>query len=364
MCVLYSPDKKERVNMNKKISNNVLNVLTLLKLKGIGKTWIIENYTDNLSDKDIIVKVNNFRKENYIFEEEFILSKEKTRQELENISDSVDGFVAFGDKKFPIMKKNNTSLFENNNTFISGNRNLSDKGANYPVFLAYKGDLNLLDKKHMNIAVIGLTTPSDSIKTIEKKIVKEFVNSGAVIVSGLATGCDTIAHKEALNSNGVTIAILPSTIKNIYPKENLELSQNIVLNGGLLISEYYLEVNNFKEQVSRFIERDRLQALFSDMVILTASYSEEDTKKNKKYDSGSRHAMENAKKYSIKRAVIYDENISKNAEFNLNNKMIKENGDNIDFINKTNKDFKVITKNNLKNIISSFKNYKYKQLNY
>lgn len=73
--------------------------------------------------------------------------------------------------------------------------------------------------------------------------------------------------------------------------------------------------------------------------------------------------MKNAKKYSIKRAVIYDENISKSAEFNLNNEMIKEYGSDIDLINKTNRDFKVITKNNLKNIISSFKNYKYRQLN-
>ncbi|HEB9342981.1 TPA: DNA-processing protein DprA [Campylobacter coli] len=352
--------------MNKKISNNVLNVLALLRLRGIGKAWIIKNYSDNLSEKDIVVKVNEFKKGNKISEEDFILYKDQIQQELENISDSVDGFVAFGDKNFPIIKKNNTSLFENDNVFISGNRNLSDEGANYPVFLAYKGDLDLLDKKHMNIAVIGLTTPNDSIKTIERKIVKEFVNNGAVIVSGLAIGCDTIAHKEALNNDGVTIAILPSTIKNIYPKENLELAENIVLNGGLLISEYYSEIqtsNHFKEQISRLVERDRLQALFSDMVILTASYSQEDTQKNKKYDSGSRHAMENAKKYSIKRAVIYDENISKSAEFNLNNEMIKEYGSDIDLINKTNRDFKVITKNNLKNIISSFKNYKYRQLN-
>ncbi|MBR8464292.1 DNA-processing protein DprA [Campylobacter sp. faydin G-24] len=112
-------------------------------------------------------------------------------------------------------------------------------------------------------------------------------------------------------------------LKNIIPKENNELAKDIVLNGGLLISEYYQDARSKQEQIARFIKRDRLQAMFSDMVVLSASYSKEDTLMNKKLDSGSRHAMQKAKEYEIKRAVMYDRNLSYTQEFNLNTEIIE-----------------------------------------
>lgn len=93
---------------------------------------------------------------------------------------------------------------------------------------------------------------------------------------------------------------MSSTLDNILPKENRDLASEIVRNkNGLLISEYYKEVENNYELIDRYIKRG-LQALFSDMVILTASYSEKDSKKNKKKDSGSRHAMGKAKIIRLK----------------------------------------------------------------
>ncbi|MBR8461894.1 DNA-processing protein DprA [Campylobacter sp. faydin G-105] len=125
----------------------------------------------------------------------------------------------------------------------------------------------------INIAIIGLTTPSAGIEKLESAVVAEFAKYNAVIVSGLAIGCDTIAHKQAIKNNVSTIAILSSILKNIIPKENNELAKDIVLNGGLLISEYYQDARSKQEQIARFIKRDRLQAMFSDMVVLSASYS-------------------------------------------------------------------------------------------
>ena len=202
--------------------------------------------------------------------------------------------------------------------------------------------------------------PKETIKEIEEKVLKILLSNNAVIVSGLAHGCDSIAHKMTLKYNGVTVAILPSTLANIIPSDNRELAEEIVLNGGLLISEYYKEANT-KEQISRFVERDRLQALFSDMVILSASYSECDTLKNKKLDSGSKHAMKKAEEYGIKRAIMYDEKIFNDEQFNLNKEFLekyKKYPSNYEHINEENKDFKVLSIKNTDKIIKAFIKFK------
>ena len=65
----------------------------------------------------------------------------------------------------------------------------------------------------------------------------------------------------------LTITILPSRIKEIILKQNTDLANQISINGGLIISKYYKDTLNFKEQMSGCVWRDRLQALFSDMVV-------------------------------------------------------------------------------------------------
>ena len=110
------------------------------------------------------------------------------------------------------------------------------------------------------------------IEIREKKFVSDLVKEGITIISGLALGCDSIAHKEALNG-GKTVAILPNTLNKIMPSQNENLANQIVENGGLLITEYYEEFNSSRELIGRYQERDRLQALFCDTIILTASYS-------------------------------------------------------------------------------------------
>lgn len=73
--------------------------------------------------------------------------------------------------------------------------------------------------------------------------------------------------------------------------------------------------------INRFIVRDRLQALFSDAVLLAASYAQN----NMGNDCGSRHAMVKAKDYGIKRAVIYNENKHKHIPmYDLNRQILQE----------------------------------------
>ena len=180
----------------------------------------------------------------------------------------------------------------------------------------------------------------------ERKIVAEFVKNGAIIVSGLAFGCDSISHQQALDSCGKTIAILPSPLNNILPARNKGLAFQIVEQGGLLVTEYG---NDFKSQMelsSRYKERDRLQALFCDTIVLAASYAQNSAERWKlfgqKLDSGARLAMGYAKEYDIARAVMYDKTLDEdNPMFDLNRDIINEK-----------KEVTVITQDKLFEIIS------------
>lgn len=330
-----------------KYSENVLNVLAALKCSRIGSAWIVKNYIPNMQEEELANKLN-------IDIDVLCEKKEEVKRKLDDLSEFVDGFVAFGDDDFPFVNIQNSNLFFNNN---APNRNTQKlKDSETPVFLSYKGDLKLLSANNINIAVIGVLNPIPQIEELEKNIVTKLVKNEAVIVSGLALGCDTIGHKVALKNNMPTIAILPSTLADIVPAQNSDLAEEITLNGGLLISEYYEKANSLKEQVSRFINRDRLQALFSDMVLLTASYSADDTMKNKKLDSGSRHAMNKAREYGIRTAVMYEKEIFSHDQFNLNKEYMQ--GIDIEIINSTNKNFKVFTQENSELIFRKFKEYK------
>lgn len=187
-----------------------------------------------------------------------------------------------------------------------------------PFLFAYQGDINLLSDISRNVAVIGILTPTEEIAERENKFVRLLAEKGLNIVSGLAKGCDTVAHETCLSYGGKTIAFLPSTLSSVYPKSNVKLAKEIVKRGGLIITEYVSEPYNRYENIKRFIDRDRLQAMFSSAVILTASNIKG------KGDSGSRYAMDKAFEYNKKRLVMYNEKTdSGNLLFEMNKEYIK-----------------------------------------
>ena len=90
------------------------------------------------------------------------------------------------------------------------------------------------------IAIVGTRKISAYGKSVTEKLVQELVRYNFIIVSGLAYGVDTIAHKTALENQGKTIAVLGSGLNNVYPYSNKKLSQEIAKHGAL-ISEYPLD---------------------------------------------------------------------------------------------------------------------------
>lgn len=297
-----------------KYTENALNILTAKSYKGIGNAWIVKNLKGNESVDTIVALLNNTIKGEPTTVEDFERLKRVFETKLiEKFENYCDGFVALGDHNFPQHRGN-------------------VKESEQPVFLYYKGNIDLLSIEYNNTSVIGLLNPVGDIEERERNIVAEFVKNGATIVSGLAFGCDSISHQQAIDSNGKTVAILPSPLNNILPARNKGLAFQIVQEGGLLVTEYGKDFKNKMELSSRYKERDRLQALFCDTIVLAASYAKNSAERWKmfgqKLDSGARLAMGYAKEYNIHRAVMYDEYLDKdNPMFDLNRDIIKEQKD-------------------------------------
>ena len=298
-----------------KYSDNALNILTTKSYKGIGNAWIVKNLKGNESIETIVSLLNKTIKGEQTNENEFESLKNNFEKKLLEKFDNelCDGFVALGDKDFPQHR---------------GNVKESER----PIFLYYKGKIDLLSIDNTNITVIGLLNPEGDIEERERKIVAHFVKNGATIVSGLAFGCDSISHQQALDSNGKTVAVLPSPLNSIMPVRNKGLAFQIVEEGGLLVTEYGTDFKSPMELSSRYKERDRLQALFCDTIVLAASYAQNSAERWKmfgqKLDSGARLAMGYAKEYDIPRSVMYDQNLDEtNPMFDLNRDLIKEQRD-------------------------------------
>ena len=132
-----------------------------------------------------------------------------------------------------------------------------------PCFLYVKGNSKMNDIK--TLSIIGSRTPSNYGKEVVKKIVRDISNCNVTIVSGLAYGIDFLAHEESIKNNIPTIAIFAGGLDKIYPSVHKPLSDNIVEQGGMLISEYPLGVmaENF-----HFPARNRIIAGFSDATLV------------------------------------------------------------------------------------------------
>ncbi len=89
----------------------------------------------------------------------------------------------------------------------------------------------------LKIAIVGARRCTSYGSSLSFELARDLAVSGATIVSGLARGVDTAAHRGALDGGGATIAVLGCGLGHIYPKENRELHKDISLS-GTLVSEY------------------------------------------------------------------------------------------------------------------------------
>ena len=127
---------------------------------------------------------------------------------------------------------------------------------NAPQVLFYKGNYNAIINEN-TLAIIGSREASKESQKNAYEMAYLFAKENYSIISGLAMGCDTYAHKGCLDANGMTVGVLSSGLDTMYPIQNRELAERIIENNGCLLSEYPIGFTSFK---NNFIERDRIES--------------------------------------------------------------------------------------------------------
>lgn len=184
-------------------------------------------------------------------------------------------------------------------------RRLLSIGADAPALIHLKGNIDLL-KMEQAVAVIGARAADKEGNKAAYSLGKKYALEGAVIVSGLALGCDASAHVGCLDCGGKTIAIVGNGLDICHPKENAALQQRILDSGGLLLSEQPFGV---KANPTRLVARNRLQAALSETVILAQCPEH----------SGSMHTMRFARKYRKRSLAVQFPNAT---EANAGNRLL------------------------------------------
>lgn len=138
-------------------------------------------------------------------------------------------------------------------------RGLSDA----PSVLYFKGTLRTFDSS--SVAIVGSRKMTSYGREIAQKFAGELASFGVTIISGLARGIDTVAHKATLAVSGRTIAVLGNGLDSIYPLENKFLADEIIKHGGALVTEYPL---GYPALPVNFATRNRIVSGMSAAVIV------------------------------------------------------------------------------------------------
>lgn len=218
----------------------------------------------------------------------FLSAFELSQSKITKILDALNGEYSFekfcfddqiekilGDDYTSISRKSNQKYFDSYLARLEekGIKLLTCEDENYPekfdkiedkpYYIFYKGDISLLSLP--SVGIVGTRSPSNYGCVVTERFAKDLASAGAVIISGLAYGVDSIAHRQALAVNGKTVAVLAGGFDNVYPSEHHALFDEIA-EKGLVISEHRPDIKSLK---FNFIHRNRLVAALSDALLIT-----------------------------------------------------------------------------------------------
>jgi DNA processing protein len=115
------------------------------------------------------------------------------------------------------------------------------------------------------IAVVGSRRPTPYGEAVAERLAADLAAAGAVIVSGLARGIDSAAHRGALEAGGVTVAVLGTGVDIVYPAENAALAARLLEAGGALVSEF---ADGTPPRRGHFPRRNWTMAALADLVVV------------------------------------------------------------------------------------------------
>lgn len=182
-----------------------------------------------------------------------------------------------------------------------------------PFFLWVRGQM--APNPEQSVAIIGTREPTTHGIEITKRITQHFVEQRWSIVSGLALGCDGVAHQASLDAGGHTVAVMAHGLHTVAPAKHRGLAERILSDGGALVSEFPLGMS---AHARMFVQRDRTQAGLAKGVVMIQS----DLK------GGSLHASRAALKFQRWLAVPYPTDkdlLNKEAKIQAN--LMISNGD-------------------------------------
>lgn len=143
-----------------------------------------------------------------------------------------------------------------------------------PAQLYYYGDLPRL-LEYPRLGVIGSRRVSPYGRAVTEQLAHQAAEQGIVIISGLALGVDSLAHRAAVETaGGLTIAVLPAGLDRIYPSSHTQLAEQILAHGGAIVSEYPFNTNPIKPN---FIARNRIVSALSDGILITEAATKSGT---------------------------------------------------------------------------------------
>ncbi|MBZ0181795.1 MAG: DNA-protecting protein DprA [Melioribacteraceae bacterium] len=234
-------------------------IVKLLQLKSIGRSTLnkllnVKFSRQIINDKDL----SDFL--NFAYHDKLIPN-------LQNYSSS-DITTAFrkGNDILELSEKLGITIIPNNHPDFPQLLHLIDDP---PIILNFIGDYKQLNQKH-SVAVIGATKP-----TPEGLLSSEFFGqllgkNDFNVLSNLSFGCASAAVRGAINKLGFTTALLAQGLHSVFSKEYKSLADEIISNGGLLMSEYFVGTNQLPDY---FVERNRLLIGLAFALILIQSDS-------------------------------------------------------------------------------------------
>ena len=135
-----------------------------------------------------------------------------------------------------------------------------------PICLFGRGDRNSIDfTSDTCIGIVGARKNTAYGRYVAEELGGVFASAGLIIVSGMATGIDTISHQAAIEKQARTIAVLGTAIDVIYPHENKELCEQIINEFGIIISEY---PPGFGTHPGMFVLRNRIIVGLSKAIVV------------------------------------------------------------------------------------------------
>ncbi len=136
-----------------------------------------------------------------------------------------------------------------------------------PIALFYYGNKDLLSDKYIRVSVVGTRNPNHYSTKYTEDFLEELIKTidNIVIVSGMAYGIDSIAHRLAMKHNKPTIAVMGNGIDRYYPNNSKDIYEYCSSGKGLVVSEYPCMVEPLAEH---FPPRNRIIAAMADLIFI------------------------------------------------------------------------------------------------